>query len=82
MGFRLRKDLKDECKERGVKLSFMPFFLKAASMALAKYPILNASLDTEQINIIYKVSKLETKNHVMTVNHIFTLCSKTSPTFL
>ena len=39
-------------KEHGVKLTFMPFFAKAASMALAAYPIVNAQIDGT--DIVYK----------------------------
>ena len=39
-------------KEHGVKLSFMPFFAKAACLALKAYPIVNAQLDGD--SIIYK----------------------------
>lgn len=53
---RLREELKEMCADRCVKLSYMPFFLKAASMALSKYPILNSSLDVENMNIVYKAS--------------------------
>ncbi|MEJ6023402.1 2-oxoglutarate dehydrogenase complex dihydrolipoyllysine-residue succinyltransferase [Ramlibacter sp. PS4R-6] len=38
-------------KEHGVKLGFMSFFVKAAVHALKKYPILNASVD--QNDIVY-----------------------------
>jgi 2-oxoglutarate dehydrogenase E2 component (dihydrolipoamide succinyltransferase) len=42
----LRARLKDRVeKEHGVKLSFMPFFVKAACMALKTYPVVNASID-------------------------------------
>lgn len=34
----------------------MPFFIKAASNALDRYPILNATLDENCENVIYKVS--------------------------
>lgn len=37
-----------------MKLSFMPFFIKAASNALQRYPVLNATLDTSGENIVYK----------------------------
>ena len=43
----LRKDLKAACLERGVKLSYMPFIVKACSMALLHFPILNSSLNTQ-----------------------------------
>lgn len=39
-------------KEHGVKLSFMPFFAKAACMALKAYPVVNAQIDGDAI--IYK----------------------------
>jgi 2-oxoglutarate dehydrogenase E2 component (dihydrolipoamide succinyltransferase) len=46
----LRARLKDKVeKEHGVKLSFMPFFVKAACMALKAYPVVNASLDGDFI---------------------------------
>ncbi|MDP9177397.1 MAG: 2-oxoglutarate dehydrogenase complex dihydrolipoyllysine-residue succinyltransferase [Gemmatimonadota bacterium] len=39
-------------KEHGVKLTFMPFFVKAACMALETYPVVNAQVDGD--SIIYK----------------------------
>jgi len=39
-------------KEHGVKLSFMPFFAKAACMALKAFPAVNAQLDGD--SVIYK----------------------------
>jgi 2-oxoglutarate dehydrogenase E2 component (dihydrolipoamide succinyltransferase) len=36
-------------KEHGVKLGFMSFFVKAAIAALKKYPIINASIDDNDI---------------------------------
>lgn len=36
-----------------IKLSFLPFFVKAVSNALSKYPILNARLDEQCEHIIY-----------------------------
>jgi 2-oxoglutarate dehydrogenase E2 component (dihydrolipoamide succinyltransferase) len=36
-------------KEHGVKLGFMSFFVKAAVHALKKYPVLNASVDGNDI---------------------------------
>lgn len=52
----LRHSLKGSSmlKERGVKLSYMPFFIKAASMALTQFPVLNASVDEACENITYK----------------------------
>lgn len=53
---KLRKELKSATEERGVKLSYMPFFIKAASLGLLHYPILNASVDEACQNITYKAS--------------------------
>ncbi|XP_073830951.1 dihydrolipoamide branched chain transacylase E2 [Musca autumnalis] len=50
-----RDQLKDVAKENGVgKLTFMPFCIKAASIALTKFPIINSSLDEQNESIIYK----------------------------
>ena len=49
----LRERLKERTeKEHGVKLSFMPFFAKAAVMALKAFPTVNSQLDGD--TIIYK----------------------------
>ena len=49
----LRNRLKDKVeKEHGVKLSFMPFFVKAATMALKAYPLVNSQIDGD--SIVYK----------------------------
>ena len=49
----LRERIKERVeKERGVKLSFMPFFVKAACLALDAYPVVNAQIDGE--SIVYK----------------------------
>jgi len=52
----LRHELKDEAQAKGVKLTFMPFFLKSASLALNEYPILNSSVDVANESVIYKAS--------------------------
>jgi len=39
-------------KEHGVKLTFMPFFVKAACMALKAYPTVNSQIDGD--SIVYK----------------------------
>ncbi|XP_061396686.1 lipoamide acyltransferase component of branched-chain alpha-keto acid dehydrogenase complex, mitochondrial [Musca vetustissima] len=50
-----RDQLKDVAKEQGVgKLTFMPFCIKAASIALSKFPIVNSSLDLQNETLIYK----------------------------
>ncbi|MBM3908631.1 MAG: 2-oxoglutarate dehydrogenase complex dihydrolipoyllysine-residue succinyltransferase [Gemmatimonadetes bacterium] len=49
----LRERMKERVeKEHGVKLSFMPFFAKAACLALKAFPTVNAQVDGEEI--LYK----------------------------
>jgi 2-oxoglutarate dehydrogenase E2 component (dihydrolipoamide succinyltransferase) len=49
----LRERIKERVeKEHGVKLSFMPFFVKAACLALEAYPVVNAQIDGDAI--VYK----------------------------
>lgn len=36
-----------------VKITYLPFFLKAVSNGLGRFPVLNASLDEKQENITY-----------------------------
>jgi 2-oxoglutarate dehydrogenase E2 component (dihydrolipoamide succinyltransferase) len=49
----LRDRIKERVeKDRGVKLSFMPFFVKAACQALEAYPVVNAQIDGD--SIVYK----------------------------
>ena len=46
----MRKRFQDKFeKEHGVKLGFMSFFVKAAVAALKKYPVINASVDGNDI---------------------------------
>jgi 2-oxoglutarate dehydrogenase E2 component (dihydrolipoamide succinyltransferase) len=49
---RIRQQKKAEFEQSGVKLTYMAFIAKAAVSALRKFPIVNASLDGD--NIIYK----------------------------
>lgn len=52
---RVRQELKEAAFSRGgVKLTYMPFLIKAASMALQHFPLINSSLDKARENIIYK----------------------------
>lgn len=50
----VREQLKEEATSRGIKLTYMPFFLKAASNALFQYPILNSSFDEANESVILK----------------------------
>jgi 2-oxoglutarate dehydrogenase E2 component (dihydrolipoamide succinyltransferase) len=46
----LRRKYKDEFQQRhGIKLGLMSFFVKACCEALRKYPVVNASIDGEEI---------------------------------
>lgn len=50
----VRNVLKPVAEARGVKLSYLPFFMKAVAQALAEFPMINASLDEETNEIIEK----------------------------
>ena len=50
----IRKNLKASCAERGIKLSYMPFFVKACSMALTQYPVINSHLNPVEETMTYK----------------------------
>ncbi len=50
----LREKYKAKYAEQGVKLSYLPFIIKAAIRALKLYPVLNAELDMENEQIIIK----------------------------
>lgn len=53
----LKYQLKKLAKERGVEsISFLPIIIKACSVALHSYPILNAHVDEKCDNITYKAS--------------------------
>jgi 2-oxoisovalerate dehydrogenase E2 component (dihydrolipoyl transacylase) len=51
---RWRTRSKEKAAERGVKLTYLPFFVKAATAALKKYPFVNASLDDAAGEIVLK----------------------------
>lgn len=52
---KLRENLKAKGEEEHIKVTFMPFFIKALSMALTKYPEVNGSVDlTTNSLIIHK----------------------------
>jgi len=50
----IRNQLKDEAQAEGTKLTYLPFIAKAVCLALRKYPIMNASVDDEAGEIVYK----------------------------
>ncbi|EIJ81664.1 dihydrolipoyllysine-residue acetyltransferase (E2 component) [Bacillus methanolicus PB1] len=49
-----RKKFKEIAAEKGIKLTFLPYVVKALTSALREYPVLNTSLDDEKEEIIYK----------------------------
>ncbi len=50
----IRQKSKQEYAAGGVKLTSLPFLVKAVAMALKAHPVINASVDLEQGQIIYK----------------------------
>lgn len=50
----LRGRTKDKAAERGVKLTYLPFIVKAVTAGLKKWPALNASLDEQTQEIVRK----------------------------
>jgi len=51
---RIREKYKALFLEENIKLSYLPFILKAVALALKKYPSLNAELDFENNRMAYK----------------------------
>ncbi|WP_019591028.1 dihydrolipoyllysine-residue acetyltransferase [Thioalkalivibrio sp. ALE20] len=49
-----RKSLKAEYEKQGVKITFLPFLMKAVVSALKEYPRFNASLDATGENLVIK----------------------------
>ncbi len=49
----LRRELQPEAKRRGVRLTYLPFIIKATVQALKEFPYLNASLDMERQKILH-----------------------------
>ncbi len=51
---RLRGRLKEGAEKQGVKLTYLPFFVKAVAAALKKFPNINSSLDEAAQEIVRK----------------------------
>jgi pyruvate dehydrogenase E2 component (dihydrolipoamide acetyltransferase) len=49
-----RARLNELLAEKGVKLTYLPFVIKAIALALKHHPVLNAELDMDKERIIYK----------------------------
>ena len=50
----LRQQAKSLAESLGIKVTFLPFVIKALILTLRKFPELNASLDDEKKEIVYK----------------------------
>jgi pyruvate dehydrogenase E2 component (dihydrolipoamide acetyltransferase) len=50
----LRTQAKDMGLKQGIKVTYLPFIMKAMVAALKQYPILNSMLDEEKQEIVYK----------------------------
>ncbi|ALS33156.1 2-oxoisovalerate dehydrogenase E2 component (dihydrolipoyl transacylase) [Pseudoalteromonas translucida KMM 520] len=49
----LRSRLKEQYKAQGIKLTMMPFFVKALSLAMKEYPVLNSKVNDECSELTY-----------------------------
>ncbi|KGA98858.1 branched-chain alpha-keto acid dehydrogenase subunit E2 [Alkalihalobacillus alcalophilus ATCC 27647 = CGMCC 1.3604] len=49
-----RKQYKEIAAAQGTKLTYLPYVVKALTSALRKYPVLNASIDDANEEIVYK----------------------------
>ncbi len=52
----LRSTLKSSAEKQGLKLSYMPFIIKAASMALQQYPQLNSTVNADVTEVVRHAS--------------------------
>ncbi len=52
----LRKRAKGRAEERGIKLSYLPFIVKAVCAGLKKFPIVNSTLDEASQEIVLRKS--------------------------
>jgi len=51
---RIRQSTKHDYQQKGIKLTMMPFLVKACAIALREHPALNASIDLEEGTVTYK----------------------------
>lgn len=51
-----RKKFKDVAAANGTKLTFLPYVVKALTSTVQKFPILNASIDDAEQEIVYKIT--------------------------
>jgi pyruvate dehydrogenase E2 component (dihydrolipoamide acetyltransferase) len=51
---KMRTDIKDLAAKKGVKVTFLPFVMKALIATIREFPQFNASIDDEGQDIVYK----------------------------
>ena len=51
---RVREKFKEVLSGKGIKLTYLPFIIKAVTLALRKHPMLNAELDIENNRMVFK----------------------------
>ncbi len=49
----LRSQLKDQYAKQGIKLTLMPFFMKAMSLAMKQFPIMNSQVNSDCTELTY-----------------------------
>jgi len=49
----LQKQLKERYKDEGIRITMMPFFIKALSLALKEFPVMNAQVNDDCTEITY-----------------------------
>lgn len=49
---RLRQGMREACAKNGIKLTYLPFFVKAVAEALKEVPLVNSSLDEDSGDIV------------------------------
>ncbi|MDX1706187.1 dihydrolipoyllysine-residue acetyltransferase [Pseudidiomarina sp.] len=49
----LQKQLKERYKDEGVRITMMPFFIKALSLAIKEFPIMNAQVNDDCTELTY-----------------------------
>lgn len=51
----MRENIKQEAEKQGIKLTYMPFLIRALSLTIKKFPTINASVDlAENMLIVHK----------------------------
>ena len=51
-----RQELKPMAESHGIKLSLLPFAMKAASLAMKEFPVVNSTLNADEYKVTYRAS--------------------------